>query len=304
MSDERDVSEWGPLDPELAEWFLAGPVGPMPAEVWARIEAALAAEPPFQPAIPDGADGAGNVIDLGAERQRRSLAARAWPIMGAAAAVVLIGVVVIPVIRGGGGSQPVPVVAGGVAAESPAQPVARSQDPGGADSAVAPEPADSPPVTVTAPQTPSPSQIASSPSTQRATVMPAALMATGTDYTAEAITDQVGTLLTNAGMDQATDVRAYDPSTAPTPTPLGTTGFTATAADLADCLGRLGAAPETPPLVVDRATYDGHDVAVVVMMKAAQAIGAAPVLDVIVVNSACSDEDVAAAEHYDFALAN
>lgn len=131
--------------------------------------------------------------------------------------------------------------------------------------------------------------------------MPAAIKATGTNYTPAQINEQARALLASAGFDQPVDVAQFDPSTAPLPDPLGEGGFTASAEQLVDCLQRLGVDDQTMPLVVDRATYDGHDAGVVVL---AHATGAEPALDVVVVEAACTDDDIANAMHYALALAN
>ena len=258
--------ELPPLDPDLAAWFAAAPSPAMPPEVWDRIEAALAAEPPLaaSPAEP------GNVVDLGEQRERRR--SKVLPILAGAAGVVLVGAVVIPTMRAGNAPAPV--------AEAP---------PGGGASAAAALPA-------------SPDMVGS----PRSATMPRMMMSTGTQYASTAMLDQVGSLLATAGITDASAVAdmsaAEPPATVET---VGTEGFTATAETLADCLERLGmTATETPALVIDRATYDGTDAAVIVAVKSVTDPAAQPAtLDVVVVGSQCSDDDVAAAEHFEYAVA-
>ena len=94
-------------------------------------------------------------------------------------------------------------------------------------------------------------------------------------------------------------------STLPTDlAPVGTGGFTSSPESLADCMGRLGMTPDGPPaLVVDRATFDGADVGVVVSVNTLPASAGEPaVLDVIVVGSACSDADIAGAQRFEYAV--
>lgn len=260
--------ELPPLDPDLAAWFAAAPSPAMPPEVWDRIEAALAAEPPLaaSPAEP------GNVVDLGEQRERRR--SKVLPILAGAAGVVLVGAVVIPTMRAGNAPAPV--------AEAP---------PGGGASAA-----------VALPASPSPDMVGS----PRSATMPRMMMSTGTQYASTAMPDQVGSLLATAGITDASAVAdmsaAEPPATVET---VGTEGFTATAETLADCLERLGmTATETPALVIDRATYDGTDAAVIVAVKSVTDPAAQPAtLDVVVVGSQCSDDDVAAAEHFEYAVA-
>ena len=116
--------------------------------------------------------------------------------------------------------------------------------------------------------------------------------------------NQVEPLLQTAGLTDAAAVATMS-STAPTDVPLvGTGGFTSSPESLADCMGRLGMTPDGPPaLVVDRATYDGADVGVVVTVNTLPTDAGEPaVLDVIVVGSECSDADIAGAQRFEFAV--
>lgn len=288
MSDQTpgDVPELGPLPPDLAEWFAAQGRPSMPPDVWARIEAALGAEQPLAPAA---AAALAPVVPLAssAAAAKRSLAARAWPILGAAAGLVLIGIVVLPVIRGGG-DQPVTVADGGAVVSTTASAVAQETPTALVGSG-------------------SPSKEASHQS--RHANVPMAVLSTGTDYTMDSMPQQVGVLLTTAGIKAPQDIPALpatDDTAAPTPSPVGDSGFTATPQTLVDCLERLGAdAQELPALIVDRATFAGSDAAVVVMMKSSdQPVSDEPaVLDVVVVGAMCTDADVASAQHFDYQMA-
>ena len=283
MSDTPE-SDLPPLDPELAAWFAAAPSPTMPPEVWDRIETALAAEPPFAPEAPakpplsDRPGGAAkpplsdsNVIDLGEQRERRR--SKVLPILAGAAGVVLVGAVVIPAMRAGNAPAPVTEAAPG----------------GGASAALAVPGSATPDV-----------------ANPRRAAMPHMMMSTGTDYASAAMPDQVGSLLATAGITDAAAVADMSEAEPPVAVEtVGADGFTATAETLTDCLERLGmAAEDSPALVIDRATYDGADAAVIVAVKSLADPTAEPaVLDVVVVGSQCSEDDVAAAEHFEYAVA-
>ncbi|MGI9196885.1 MAG: hypothetical protein ACR2KE_05425 [Candidatus Nanopelagicales bacterium] len=275
LSGEPDITraDLPPLDPDLAAWFAGGPAPAMPPEVWSRIEVALAAEPPFTPGLPgDPAPEvavAASVSDLGAHRARRS---RVLPILAGAAGVVLVGAVVIPSMRAG--DAPTPVADGG----SPA-----------AVAATNPSVMDS---TATRAQA-------------EAVAMPRMMMSTGTQYASAQMPTQVSTLLSTAGISTADQV--IDMATAEPPvdvSPVGTEGFTASEALLADCLARLGMSPDAmPTLIIDRATYDGQDAGVILAMKESGSQGETPaVLDVVVIGAQCTDDDVARAQHFEYAV--
>ena len=289
MSDSPDDpgltgADLPPLDPDLAAWLADAPAPAMPPEVWSRIEAALAAEPPFtsgmddQPPLVAGAAGAADaapgapVADLGAHRARRS---RVLPVLAGAAGVVLIGAVVLPAMRAG--NAPAPVADGGGAPASVAASAA------------------------------SPGMVGSSDSAARAetVAMPRMMMSTGTQYASAQMPTQLSTLLSTAGIstaDQVVDMASAEPPT--DINPVGTEGFTASEDSLADCLARLGMSPDRmPTLIIDRATYDGQDAGVIVAMKESGSQGETPaVLDVVVVGAQCTDEDVAQAQHFEYAV--
>jgi len=259
-----------PLDPELAAWLAAAPAPTMPAEVWERIEGALAAQPPFtaSDAAPvAAATPSSSVSDLSEQRRRRS---RVLPVLAGAAGVVLVGAVVVPAMRAGNAPAPVADQAGGA------------------------------PASVVAAPDPSPDMVAA----PKSAAMPRMMMSTGTDYASAAMPDQVAPLLQTAGLTDAAAVATMS-STLPTElAPVGTGGFTSSPESLADCMGRLGMTPDGPPaLVVDRATFDGADVGVVVTVNTLPASAGEPaVLDVIVVGSACSDADIAGAQRFEYAV--
>lgn len=259
-----------PLDPELAAWLAAAPAPPMPPEVWERIEGALAAQPPFtaSDAAPvAAATPSASVSDLSEHRRRRS---RVLPVLAGAAGVVLVGAVVVPAMRAGNAPAPVADQAGGA------------------------------PASVVAAPDPSPDMVAA----PKSAAMPRMMMSTGTDYASAAMPDQVAPLLQTAGLTDAAAVATMS-STLPTDlAPVGTGGFTSSPESLADCMGRLGMTPDGPPaLVVDRATFDGADVGVVVTVNTLPASAGEPaVLDVIVVGSACSDADIAGAQRFEYAV--
>lgn len=262
-----------PLDPGLAAWFAAAPAPPMPPQVWDRIEAALAAEPAFTPSgeapAAAAATTAAPVADLAAHREKRR--SRVLPVLAGAAGVVLVGAVVIPAMRAGNAPTPVAEDAGGSAASA----------------LVAPDP--------------TPDMMRQAPTA----AMPRMMMSTGTDYASGAMPEQVAPLLATAGLTNAADVATMSSMTPAELAPVGNAGFTASGEALADCMGKLGMTPEGPPaLVVDRATYDGADVGVVVTVNALPDGAQAPaVLNVVVVGSACTDADVAAAQRFEFTVA-
>lgn len=280
-----------PLDSELAAWLATVPAPPMPPEVWERIEGALAAEPPFTapmapvvatadvggtPAAVGGTRAAVGrpVADLSEHRRRRS---RVLPVLAGAAGVVLVGAVVVPAMRAGNTPAPTADVGGAVAEQG-----------GGAPASVVAEP------------DPSPDMVGTPPTA----AMPRMMMSSGTDYASTAMPDQVAPLLQTAGLTDAAAVATMS-STLPTElAPVGTGGFTSSPESLANCMDRLGMTASGPPtLVVDRATYDGADVGVVVTVNMLPAGAQEPaVLDVIVVGSECSDADVAAAQRFEYVV--
>lgn len=272
MSESDIGGDLPPLDPELAAWLASDTPGPMPEQVWSGIEARLAAEPPLVPA---------GVVDLQAERTRRR-PGKALPLLAGAAGLALVGAVVLPSMQT---SSPAPVADGAssaaavVAGAAPTSAASTKAEDGGVAGAPAPV----------------------SSATEAAPAMPRAIVSSGTDYTADTLPTQVTTLLASTGMTDSASVASAmtaDPTTTPTPG----TGLASDPVALADCLGRLGLPPESVPLVLDTATIDGVDGHVIVTLGAQDASGQPTALHVVTVGHDCTEDDVAAARHWDLPL--
>lgn len=287
MSESDIGGDLPPLDPDLAAWFAADPAPTMPSAVWARLEGALAAEPPLRPPLGPPLGASPEVVDLSAERGRRR--SRALPILAGAAGLVLVGAVVIPAMRG---SDPAPVVAdGAVMTTALAEPAQGASAP----SAAAPEPTAALSGDVAA--TPGGTN---APLTTGVTALPRAMLETGTDYSADAMPSQVTTLLASAGLADSDDV-SEAMTASPAVTDMPGTGLAATPEVLADCLGRLGLPAGSTPLLIDTATFDGQRAGVIVTVGA-EADGQPRGLHVVAVGWECADADVAAARHWDLPL--
>lgn len=318
-TDQAEAIDLAPLAeayPPLADWFATEPAPRMPEEVWARLESALAEQAPLTAA------GAASVSAITAAPSATRRPRRLAPLIGAAAGLVLVGAVGIPVVLGGNAAAP-PVADGQVepsvlatgprTSPDPAEPTAAPATP--ADSAPAQptgqpggeatgEPDDPAPAPTESPDVVGPSG---------AMAVPARLvLASGTDYSPQAMTPQVTSLITTAGLvqgdDMASDVVEVHAS-APRGLPplVGSAGFTADVEALRDCVSRLHAAKggdaaglAMPALLVDRASFNGVDAGVVVMLHSSP--GAKPYLDVAVVGPDCTDDDVAAAVWFEYAL--
>lgn len=285
--------------PELARWLDEQPPVQMPEEVWWRIAATLAAEPPLRSADP-------NVVSLAARRSGRAAGRRrVLPFVGAAAGLALLGAVGIPAVLGGSASNPPVAEAPAVLATSGAG----EQDPGSAPAqnpidVVVPSPGEDPPST-SAPDPATP--------TETATASPAyRVVATGTDYQPTAMPELVSGLLVNAGLARdsgtamAEDVLATV-GTAPAglPAMVGSEGFTSDPTALFDCVQRLHAFRghedvRAPALVVDRARFEGRESGVVVMLAGGQP--GRPYLDVAVVGPECDPADVEASVWFRYDL--
>ncbi len=277
MSESDIGGDLPPLDPELAAWLASDTPGPMPADVWAGIEARLAAEPAL---IPAGSADSRGVVDLGAERSRRR-SRRALPLLVGAAGLVVAGAVVLPAVQT---SSPAPVADGASSAQPAVVAAAPSPDASG-DGEVASAPASASPD--------------SAPRTEP--VMPRTMVATGTDYTADALPAQVTTLLATAGMSDSTAVAAAMAASPATATLPGV-GLASSPEALADCLGRLGLPSGSVPLVLDTATVDGRDGSVIVTVGSTDSVGLPTSLHIVAVGQDCTDDDVAAARHWDLPL--
>lgn len=285
MTEHPDDEMWAhrelpPLDPDLAAWLAADPAPAMPADVWARLEAALAAEPPLVSAAP-------GVVDLAAERRRRRPRA-ALTLLAGAAGLALVGAVVVPALQGG---DPAPIVADAPLTTTAAEPPPADDAP----TDVAPQPTAALPGEA-APVAPAPD----APMTSGVTALPRAMLETGTDYSADAMPSQVTALLATAGLADSTDV-SQAMTASPTATQMPGTGLAATPESLADCLGRLGLPAGSTPLLIDTATFDGQRAGVIVTVGATSA-GQPSGLHVVAVGWDCADADVAAARHWDLPL--
>lgn len=275
-------------DPAADAWVAAllADLAPatMPADVRARLDAALAAEPPLSAGPPVAADpspaigpslavgpavtdpptgGSADVVPLqpGGRRRGSSGLPRWWRGVAAAAVAVLAVGVGVQVLRGGGSPDPVAGPAAGAAA--------------GANAAVA------------------------IPARQ--------VLSSGTAYTAARLKDQVlglvdraedalgatesasaGTVEEAGTGEGATRAGGAPPVVgAAAATPVGTAGFTATAAGIRDCVLALAGSASVQAMVVDRATYEGRDAGIVVLPTDPQAA----TLDVWVVAPECARRD-------------
>jgi hypothetical protein len=291
--------------PDLAAWFAEQATPPMPDDVWDRLHSALAEQEPLSVA---------GVTPIHSRRHDRSAPRRSRrlaPILGAAAGLVLVGAVGIPVVLGGNAANP-PVADGPTISEpSTATDPGGLTDPGG--SAPSNDPADAQPTSPSQPGEVDSDPVTSPTDAAGSMMVPARyLVATGTDYSAEAMTPQVTSLLTSSGVangaDMATEVVAVH-SSAPRGLPplIGRSGFTADVDALRDCVSRLHASRggdaagiAMPALLVDRAQFQGADAGVVVMLH--NEPGVKPYLDVAIVAPECTDADVASAVWFTYAL--
>ena len=289
MSDDsaRDDADPGmtgadlpPLDPDLAAWLASDTAPAMPDAVWARLEVALAAEPPLTAASTGGAP----VVDLAEHRERRR-GNRLWPVLAGAAGIALVGLVVLPAVRGGGAA---PVADAPVTAEAAVGLPAAD----GSDSATATEP----------PSTSDAAALASPSPGDAPVETPRALLSTGTTYSTEAGATQVGASLATAGLPDPAAI-ADAVSAEPIDTPMTGTGMLASPQALHDCLLKLGIPEQAHPLVVDQGTFEGNEAGLVVTVSDAGDGSSPRDLHVVIVGTECDDADIAAARHFDLPLA-
>lgn len=231
---------------------------PMPAEVWSRLSSALAAEAAVR------------------QRPHRGFP---WPVgLAAAAVLVIAGVVLWPRVQ----LAPAPVAeaapaaasAGVLAAEPPAEPPAgltRSSD------ADAGQPNSGQPDS----GQPDSGPAGSGP----ADVVAMAVTSSGIDYTRANLDEQV---MAQLDAMQAANPRLLSNVETMTPDPTqteGATGFTSSIASLRSCVA--GVTRDALALFVDRATYQGQDVGIVVAMPNGAGF------EVYVVQADCSASDPA-----------
>lgn len=202
----------------------------MPAAVWDRLSAALAAEP--HPAEPHPAEAgaaaepAANVVPLRARR-------RLLPGLVAAGVVLVAVGVVAPNLR------------------TPTDPVAAPAPEVAAFSVAESAPA-------------SALKAALAPAADAMTAAPARqVLASGTKYHAANLREEVLRTLDSIDADNPRLMSQVEPD--PTPT-VGTDGFTASVADEQSCLDAITEEPGSQALLIDRAHFEGTDAGVVVML--------------------------------------
>ena len=212
---------------------------PMPDDIWARLTGVLDSEAASRAA----ADHENVVVLTPSNRPSRGMR-WAGGLVAASVAIVAVGLAV-NTVRGGSSD---PATVAGEAAMSTA-PVAKAEDLT-MQMAATPEamsaPASDAPVGAAAP-----------------TVVPAAriVMASSTNYLPETLPGQVVSLVKNAGFTTPQEARAKVVPMASMPVD---DGFTASWDALRACLTWLTQSSQSQALVVDRATYAGHDAGVIV----------------------------------------
>lgn len=133
------------------------------------------------------------------------------------------------------------------------------------------------------------------------------VVASGTDYRADSLPEQVVAVLRSVGVQDPSTVvaKVSTPELPPAPTLLGTSGITADLQALHDCLAALAGGGHMPAaLLVDRARYAGEDAAVIVLAEQMQLSPPRAELHVIVIRPGCTEVDRAQAEHVTFSLAS
>ena len=190
---------------------------------------------------------------------------RALPWLVGAAGVALVGAVVVPSLN----TSTPPVVAEGA-------------------------PTTEPVLAATPPAEAAPQASPPAPSV----AVPRAMVATGTDYTAETTPVEVASLLASAGMQDRSAIETAM-TAAPTATAMPGVGLTSSPEALAKCLELLGLAPESVPLVVDAATVEGRAGSAIVTVAESDPSGQPTMLHVVAVGQECSEADAASALHWD-----
>jgi len=271
-----DVSEDGvgvPIDAAAearVRAALAG-AGPMPDEIWARLSQALSDEAAARvpaAAVAGAASPAAEVVALAQRRRRTPLLAG----LAAAAAAVVAVAVIAPQLTGGSGGDI--VATAGTTAASPAllsneaekgtapadsEPVENAPDAEG-PAAAAPQAQAAPPA---APEVePAPDSAASPRSRAEDVLAVRQVTSTGTDYTPDSMNDAVMKLVDTVGASRTRLMSSVTQEQDPTE---GDSGFTATLTGLATCVRWLTQADDRQALVIDRATFQGADVGIVVV---------------------------------------
>ena len=254
--------------------------GPMPDEVWRRLQAGLADESAARraaAAIPSGAaaaaaaspaspaPAAAAAVPLAPRRRRTPLLAG---LVAAAAAIVAVAVIA-PQLTGGGGelvaTEAAPQASAGLMAADAGPPegaLSESALSEGAPRAAAPA---APGNAAKAAPSAAAAEAAPMASVRSRAAAPFAVrqvMRTGTDYTADTIGEAVMALVDTVGAGQTRLMSSVTQEPDPTE---GATGFTATVEGLAGCLLALTAASDRQALVIDRATFQGADAGIVVV---------------------------------------
>ena len=245
-----DASEIDPALPADVEARLRAALGPeaMPPEVWTRLERALHRE------AADRAP-AGGTAEVVPMRRRRPMLAG---LLGAAAAVVAVAVLVPTVVQRN--------------AEE-AAPVAAPKMNAGSASAMA--------LMAAPPMDAAPMDAAS-----MGADMPARqVIASGRSYSAGDMTQDIAALVDSVGAGHARLLSSV--SQEPTPTE-GASGFTATLDGVTACVQALTASTERQALVIDRATFNGKDAAIVIVPSAIDPSAPMTQIDVWVVGPDCS----------------
>ena len=251
-----------PLDDDVQARLTAAlsGTGPMPEDVWRRLESALSDESAARraagAAMPVAATATGTEpIPLAPRRRRTPLLAG---LVAAAAAVVAVAAIT-PQLTGAGGEL---VATGAAPAASPELMAVEAAPPEDAAPLAAAPPADAAAKAAPSPVTAEAAPIASMRSRPDAPLPARQVMRSGTDYTADTIDQAVMTLVDTVDASHARLMSSVTQEPDPTE---GDTGFTATVEGLAGCLRALTAAADRQALLVDRATFQGTDVGIVVV---------------------------------------